>query len=77
MYYKNVDESFRIVDRLDPDKYEIWYMSYNAKPKAHYRVDKFLHQIPYEKVAEVYHHQIQLFGELFLPAAGDDGHGRI
>lgn len=51
VYYKNVDESFRIVDKLDPDKYEIWYMSYNAKPKAHYRVDKFLHQIPYEKVS--------------------------
>ena len=31
VYYKNVDESFRIVDKLDPDKYEIWYMSYNAK----------------------------------------------
>ena len=30
VYYKNVDESFRIVDKLDPDKYEIWYMSYNA-----------------------------------------------
>ena len=54
VYYKNVDESFRIVDKLDPEKYEIWYMSYNAKPKAHYRVDKFLHQVPYEKVPQVY-----------------------
>lgn len=54
VYYKNVDESFRIVDRLDPEKYEIWYMSYNAKPKEHYRVDKFLHKVPYEKVPEVY-----------------------
>ncbi|MGN8920651.1 glycosyltransferase [Lachnospiraceae bacterium HCP28S3_F9] len=54
VYYKNVDESFKIVDKLDPEKYEIWYMSYNAKPKSNYRVDKFLHQIPYEKVPEVY-----------------------
>ena len=66
VYYKNVDESFRIVDKLDPDKYEIWYMSYNAKPKAHYRVDKFLHQIPYEKVAEVYHQCHILIKSSFL-----------
>lgn len=54
VYYKNVDESFAIVDRLDPEKYEIWYMSYNAKPKSKYRVDRFLHQVPYEKVPKVY-----------------------
>ena len=52
--YKNVDESFRIVEKLDKDKFEIWYMSYNAKPKEWYRVDKFLHQIPYEEVQEIY-----------------------
>lgn len=52
--YKNVDESFRIIDRLDPSKYEIWYMSYNAAPKSTYRVDKFLHAVPHEKVHEVY-----------------------
>lgn len=53
-YYKNVDESFKIINELDKDKYEIWYMSYNAEPKEWYRVDRFLHKIPYEKVAEVY-----------------------
>ena len=52
--YKNVDESFRIAGRLDPEKYEIWYMSYNASPKEGYRVDRFLHAVPYEKVPEVY-----------------------
>ena len=41
-------------DRLDPEKFEIWYMSYNAQPKEWYRVDKFLHKIPFEKVADVY-----------------------
>ena len=52
--HKNVDESFRIVDLLDKDKYEIWYMSYNGNPKSWYRVDRFLHRVPYEKTPEVY-----------------------
>lgn len=52
--YKNVDESFRIAERLDPEKYEIWYMSYNAEPKEGYRVDKFLHAVPYGETPEVY-----------------------
>lgn len=29
-------------------------MSYNAKPKEWYRVDKFLHRVPYEEVQKVY-----------------------
>jgi glycosyltransferase involved in cell wall biosynthesis len=53
-YYKNVDESFEIVSKLDKDKYEIWFMSYLGKPRKWYRVDKFLHKIPYEKVPKVY-----------------------
>ena len=53
-HYKNVDESFRIVEKLDKNKYEIWYMSYNAKPKSWYRVDRFLNKVPFEKVNEVY-----------------------
>ena len=52
--YKNVDEAFHIVDLLDENKFEIWYMSYNAEPKEWYRVNKFLHKIPYDKVPEVY-----------------------
>jgi glycosyltransferase involved in cell wall biosynthesis len=51
---KNVDESFRIVEKLNKNKYEIWYMSYNGKPKKWYRVDKFLSKIPYQKVRNVY-----------------------
>ena len=51
---KNVDESFRIVEKLNKNKYEIWYMSYNGKPKNWYRVDKFLNKIPYQKVRNVY-----------------------
>lgn len=52
--YKNVDESFKIIDRLDQEKYEVWYMSYNAEPKDKYRVDKFFNRVPYEKVPEIY-----------------------
>lgn len=52
--YKNTDESFKIVDKLDKNKYEVWYMSYNAQPKTWYRVDKFLNKVPYEKVNQVY-----------------------
>ena len=53
-HYKNVDESFRIVDTLDKNKFEVWYMSYNAEPKDWYRVDKFFSKVPYEKVGQVY-----------------------
>ena len=52
--YKNVDESFKITNKLDKEKYEIWYMSYNAEPKDWYRVDKFLHKVPFDQVADVY-----------------------
>lgn len=52
--YKNIDESFMIIDQLDKTKFEIWYMSYQGKPKKEYYVDKFLHRVPYEKVPEVY-----------------------
>ena len=53
-YYKNVDESFKIVDLLDKEKYEIWFMSYLGNPKEGYHVDKFLHKIPYEEVPQIY-----------------------
>ena len=53
-YYKNVDESFRIANQLDRDKFEVWYMSYNALPKEWYQIDRFLHKVPYEEVSKVY-----------------------
>ena len=52
--FKNVDESFQIVDKLERNKFEIWYMSYNAKPKSWYKYDKFFNKVPYEKVNEIY-----------------------
>ena len=53
-YYKNVDESFRIIEKLDKKKYEVWYMSYQGKPKDWYRVTRFLHKVPNHEVAKVY-----------------------
>lgn len=53
-YYKNVDESFKIVERLDKSKYEIVYLSYQGEPKKWYRVDKFYHKVPYEEVGKIY-----------------------
>ena len=53
-YYKNVDESFRIVERLDREKFEVVYLSYLGKPKAWYRVDKFYNKVPHDEVGRVY-----------------------
>lgn len=53
-HYKNVDESFRIIEKLDKNKFEVWYMSYNSKPKNWYLVDRFLNKVPFEKVSRVY-----------------------
>ena len=53
-YYKNVDESFKVVERLDPERFEIIYLSYQGEPKGWYRVDKFYHKVPHEEVGRVY-----------------------
>lgn len=53
-YYKNVDESFEIVKKLDKNKYEIVYLSYQGKPKNWYRVDKFYHRVPNDEVGKIY-----------------------
>ena len=38
-HYKNVDESCKIVEKLNKNKFEIWYLTNNGKPKDLYRVD--------------------------------------
>ncbi|MDO4398737.1 MAG: glycosyltransferase [Candidatus Saccharibacteria bacterium] len=53
-YYKNVDESFRVAEKLNKDKYEIVYLSYQGEPKKWYRVDKFYHRVPHDEVGKVY-----------------------
>lgn len=53
-HYKNVDESFKIVEKLDKEKYEIYYLSYQGGAKEWYYVDKFLQRVPHDKVGEIY-----------------------
>ena len=53
-YYKNVDESFKIIEKLNPEKYEIIYLSYKGKPKNWYKVDKFYNKVPHEEVSKIY-----------------------
>ena len=53
-HYKNVDESFRIAEKLDAEKYEIRYLSYDGKPKSWYKVDKLYYKIPPDEVHKVY-----------------------
>ena len=53
-YYKNVDESFAIVEKLDPNKFEINYLSYQGEPKKWYRVDNFFHRVSHDEVAKIY-----------------------
>lgn len=52
--YKGVDESFRIMQMLDKEKYETWYVSYNAEPKSWYVYDRFFKKVPYEKMPSIY-----------------------
>ncbi len=52
--YKNVDESFAITNQLNPQKYEIWYLSYGSNPKKSYNYNKFFNNIPYNKVGKIY-----------------------
>ena len=53
-YYKNVDESFKIVEKLDKSKYEINFLSYQGEPKKWYYVDNFMHKVPYDEVGKIY-----------------------
>ena len=42
------------MEQLDKEKFEIWYLSYNSEPKEWYKVDRFFHKVPFEKVSEIY-----------------------
>ncbi|WP_161957504.1 glycosyltransferase [Slackia isoflavoniconvertens] len=52
--HKNVDESFKIANRLNREKFEVWYLSYKGEPKDFYRYDKYLHAVPHEEVGAIY-----------------------
>ena len=54
-HYKNVDESFKIAEKLDKNKFEIWFLSNSGFPKKWYHFDKFFHNVEHEKVQEIYY----------------------
>lgn len=51
---KNVDEAFEVTNRLDPNRYEVWYMSNEGKSKPFYRVDRHLGKVPQQDVPDIY-----------------------
>lgn len=60
-YYKNVDEAFKITNKLDRNKYEVSYLSYQGKGKSWYKYDNFYHQIPHDEIGKIYeNHDILL-----------------
>lgn len=52
--YKNVDESFKIINKLNKNEFEIWFISYGGKPKKWYYYDKFFQKIPYGEMKKYY-----------------------
>ncbi len=52
--FKNVDEAFKIVERLDKNQFEIHYLSYEQEPKSWYHVDHFYQKVPHEEVGKIY-----------------------
>lgn len=52
--HKNLDEAFRIVEQLDPERYEVWYLSASGQPKPWYRCDRFLNAVSHDEVGQVY-----------------------
>jgi len=52
--YKNVDEAFKITNKLDKNKYEIHYLSYNGEAKDWYQVDKAYYKVNHDEVFKIY-----------------------
>ena len=50
-----MDESFKIVEKLDKDNFEVWYLSSNGLPKNWYKFDKFYNKVPFEQVKKIYY----------------------
>ncbi len=52
--YKRVDESFKITNKLNRNKFEINYLSYNGQPKDWYKVDEVFLGIPHAEIGKIY-----------------------
>ncbi len=53
-HYKNVDESFKIANRLDRGRFEVNFVSYNKEPKKWYKYDKFYNNVKHEEMYKIY-----------------------
>ena len=53
-HFKNVDESFKIANKLDRNKYEVYYLSYQQEPKEWYKVEKMFKKVPHDEVGKIY-----------------------
>ena len=42
------------LEKLDKEKYEISFLSYQGEPKKWYYVDNFYHKVPYDEVSKIY-----------------------
>jgi glycosyltransferase involved in cell wall biosynthesis len=51
---KRVDESFKITNKLNRDKFEINYLSYDGEPKDWYKVDRVFLSVPYLEIGKIY-----------------------
>ena len=54
-FIKNVDESFKIIEELNKNNFEVWYLSSIGLPKNWYKFDKFYNKIPFEQVKKIYY----------------------
>ena len=52
--YKNTDESFRVIDKLDLSKFEVHYLSQGEGPKKFYHVDHSHIKVPFAEVHKIY-----------------------
>jgi len=52
--YKNVDEAFEIVKKLDRNSFEVWLISYGGEPKKWYSYDQSFNKIPYKEMKKYY-----------------------
>ena len=52
--FRNIDESFRITNKLAREKFEVWYLTYDGHPKDWYKLDRFWHKVPYSEVKKIY-----------------------
>lgn len=52
--YKNVDEAFRILQKIHSNDLEVWFISYGGHPKKWYRYDRFFRAVPFSKMSHYY-----------------------